>query len=139
MYRHARIEVRLRRSHFQGDSEPLQHFVGPHPYHVQSHNQFVGPGAHQLHRRFGLFVRVDLPRTVVEVGEFAAVDFDVGGAVFFDGFLFREADGPYWRMGEYDCGYVVVGYLGVLEGGRSEKSIGEATTCCDGCVLFVVE
>ena len=106
---------------------------------MQSYDQFGGAGADQFHCRFGFVLRIYLPRAVVEVGELAAVDFDVVESVLLDGLFFGEANGPYWRMGEYDCWDVVVGHFCILEGGWSEETIREAAASGDGFMYVSID
>ena len=82
MYRHARVQVGLRASHFHRHAEALHHLVGSHAQYVHADDLLVDAGAYQLHQRLGLVLWLRLENAVVEIAELGRVHFDVVLAVF---------------------------------------------------------
>ena len=82
MYRHARIQVGLRASHFHRHAEALHHLVGSHAQYMHPDDLLVDADTYQLHQRLGLVLRLGLEYAVVEIAELGRVHFDVILAVF---------------------------------------------------------
>mmetsp|Transcript_8523 Transcript_8523/g.24541 ORF Transcript_8523/g.24541 Transcript_8523/m.24541 type:complete len:318 (+) Transcript_8523:107-1060(+) len=126
------VKVGLGGSHLHGDAESLEHLIGAHSDHVQSDDHLFFAGADQLHRSLWLVIGLHLPWSVVQVGEFGAVDLDVVLAVLGNGLVLAESDGADWRGRKHDRWDEVVRDLGVLVLFRTEQTIGQTTAGGDG-------
>lgn len=56
------------------------------------------------------------------------IDLYVLLAIFLNGFWLRQTDGAHFRMREHHRGYLVIFEMGVLEFGRSKKSVAQLSS-----------
>lgn len=86
-----RIEILLRGTHLNGDTETLQNLGAVLAENVQAYNLLLLAGAHQL--VLGGALVLGLHHRVVHGGELALVDFDVLVAKLLTGFGLGETNG----------------------------------------------
>ena len=126
------IKVRFGGTHFQCNAKSLQHFIGTHPNHVQSYDQFFRTRTHEFHGSFGFVVRIDLPRTVIQIGEFRFVHLDIVGTVFVDCLIFGQSDGPNGWVTENDGWDQIVRHFGVGPLLGTKQTIGQTSSSGNG-------
>lgn len=129
----AAIKVLLSSTHLDSDTEALQHLADTKTKDVQTNHLLLGTGADDLHLGGVLGLLLGRQADIIEHGsELGVVDLNLVIAVALAGLGLGETDAADLRMREDDCRNVLVGDLGVLQLGRTEKAATELAAGSNG-------
>mmetsp|Transcript_1140 Transcript_1140/g.1627 ORF Transcript_1140/g.1627 Transcript_1140/m.1627 type:complete len:206 (+) Transcript_1140:265-882(+) len=95
---------------------------------MKTNNKFFFSSTNELHGSLWLVISLNLPGSVVKVGKFTSVSFDIILSILLNSLSFTQTDSSNRRVGKHDRRNHVIRDLCVLKLGSSEKTISKTTT-----------